>query len=219
MLSLDSTTRRLVILLALMLGVAMLPAIGLAQETGHEHHRMQMAAMPAPGAEPRTNSTPVELAADAGELVLVDSLGRARRLADVFDTDAPVLVNFIFTTCTTICPVMSAGFAQLDERLATDGRPVRLVSISIDPDMDTPPRLHTYAVQMGARPDWVFLTGTRGTIETVQRAFGAFRGSKESHTPVTFVRRTAGARWERLDGLLGGEALLRAYAGATETKQ
>jgi protein SCO1/2 len=90
---------------------------------------------------------------------------------------------------------------------------VRLVSISIDPEVDTPARLREYAARVGATGNWVFLTGSADAVEAAQRAFGAYRGSKEAHAAATYVRRTATAPWERIDGLASVDALLRASTG------
>jgi protein SCO1/2 len=71
----------------------------------------------------------------------------------------PWVADFIFTRCTGICPLLSARMAGLQESLA--GRPdVKLVSISVDPQWDTPEVLARYADRHGADPDqWLFLTG------------------------------------------------------------
>ena len=135
-------------------------------------------------------------------------------LADALSADTPVLVNFIFTTCTTICPVMTAGFSQLEQRLAAEHRPVRLVSISIDPgDRHAGGPAPVRDASTTPARTGVFLTGTRAASEAAQRAFGAFRGGKESHVPITFIRRTRTAPWEQLDGLASGDSLHRAYLG------
>ncbi len=181
---------------------------------GHEHHRMAMSNTAAPA-----NLRAMEAQPNLEGLTLVDASGKSVALRDAVDADVPVMVNFIFTTCTTICPVMSAGFAQLENHLTAEHRGVRLVSISIDPENDTPARLREYAARLGAGKDWMFLTGDPAVVEAAQRAFGAFRGSKESHTAATFVRRSASGPWERLDGLASGEVLMQAYGGGAATEQ
>ncbi len=185
---------------------------GQAPSAGHDHHRPE----PAPA---QAQSRVMDAQPQIGNVALVDSHGRAVSLAEAVTADVPVLVNFIFTSCTTICPVMSAGFAKLDVSLRSEPRAVRLVSISIDPDIDTPARLRAYATRAGAGTDWWFLTGTPAATEAAQRAFGAFRGSKDNHAPATYIRRKPGAPWERLDGLASAGALLRAFHGATDSGQ
>jgi protein SCO1/2 len=79
----------------------------------------------------------------------------------------PWVADFIFTRCTGICPLLSARMAGLQEFL--DGRPdVTLVSISVDPQYDTPEVLARYADRHGADPDrWLFLTGEWEAIRTL----------------------------------------------------
>jgi protein SCO1/2 len=141
------------------------------------------------------------------DIPLVDQGGRPTTLRDVMDTEQALLVNFIFTTCTTVCPVMTRGFAQLNEALGPERRRVRLVSISIDPEQDTVDNLRRYGSRYGAGDSWLLLTGTREASVSAQRAFGAYRGDKMSHAPATYVRRTRGASWAVIDGLASGDTL------------
>jgi protein SCO1/2 len=162
-----------------------------------------------PGPAPRMMTPQPRL----GDVSLLDRHGRATTLREAVDTDAPVMVNFIFTSCTTVCPIMSAGFAQLRESLGQGRGRVRLVSVSIDPATDTAERLRAYAARYGADDSWWLLTGTPAAAEAAQRAFGAYRGDRGNHAPATYLRRTRDAPWEALDGLASAQALLRAYRG------
>ena len=171
---------------------------------GHEGH-----AMPPPSQAIK----PVNPQPTIGEIALADHNGRATSLRAALDTDNPVLVNFIFTSCTTICPVMTTGFAQFQQDLGAEREMVRLISISIDPDVDTVDTLRAYATKYRAGDSWQFLTGTRAAVEAAQRAFGAFRGDKSNHAPLTFLRRTPDSPWLVIDGLSSAGTLLRAYRG------
>ncbi|HEX9188733.1 MAG TPA: SCO family protein, partial [Vicinamibacteria bacterium] len=79
------------------------------------------------------------------EVTLRDQAGRPVAARELTGGPGPVAVNFIFTTCTTICPVMSATFAQTRRELGDDAGRVHFVSISIDPENDTPAALARYA--------------------------------------------------------------------------
>lgn len=176
---------------------------------GHEGHEAHMAAAAAkPSATRVMSPQPV-----VGNVPLVDHQGRATSLRQAIDADVPVLVNFIFTSCTTVCPIMSAGFAQLHERLGSERDRVRLVSISIDPETDTVEALRAYGARYQAGATWQFLTGTATASEAAQRAFGSYRGDRNNHAPATYLRRTRDSPWESLEGLSSAEALLRAYRG------
>ncbi|WP_297774241.1 SCO family protein [uncultured Roseovarius sp.] len=134
--------------------------------------------------------------------------------AELMEYDGPVLLNFIFTSCATICPVMSATFGQTQQDLATIDDNYLMVSISIDPEYDTPRRLRDYAVLHDARDNWVMLTGQFDDIFSVVRAFDAvYKGeNKMYHRPLTFLRAGADAPWLRLEGLLSSEELAEEYA-------
>lgn len=93
------------------------------------------------------------------EFSLLDERG------EVFTEEAlrghPTIVDFVFTRCDTICPVVSARMARMQERLLDrKAEAIKLVSISVDPAYDTPEKLAAYAKTFAARPDkWRFLTG------------------------------------------------------------
>jgi protein SCO1/2 len=142
------------------------------------------------------------------EVSLVDQDGRRVPLADVLAPGAPVAVDFVFTTCTTICPVLSASLAGLQRR-AAELPGLRLVSISIDPEHDRPAVLRAYGERFHASPAWRFYTGTEEDVRAVLAAFGAFAGGKANHRPLTFVRGAAGGDWIRIEGLATGDDLAR----------
>ncbi|MBI4695278.1 MAG: SCO family protein [Gammaproteobacteria bacterium] len=148
----------------------------------------------------------VEYVVPAVEVVRED--GKAVNFADELNREGPVVVNFVFTSCDTICPLSSRTFSALQGRLGAQQARVRLVSVSIDPEQDTPARLAAYAAKYRAGPAWHHYTGTVAAIQSIQRAFDAYRGRKMEHAPVTFVRTAASASWIRLDGFTTAEALM-----------
>ena len=123
----------------------------------------------------------------------------------------PVYLNFIYTTCTTICPLSSQVFSMLQQKLGADRDKVHLMSVSIDPEQDTPARLRAYAGKFHAGPGWTHYTGTSAASIAVQRAFNAFRGDKMNHTPLTLYRAAPGQAWVRLDGFATADQLLGEY--------
>lgn len=135
------------------------------------------------------------------KVVLTDQDGRAVGLEAALPRDRDVAVNFIFTTCTTVCPVLSATFRGLHrEPGAAD---VQLVSITIDPEHDRPAVLKAYAQRFDAAQDWRFYTGSVRDVRRVLAAFDALTGDKSNHRPVTLVRRAGAEAWTRLEGFPG----------------
>jgi protein SCO1/2 len=144
-------------------------------------------------------------------LALLDMQGNTVDISELLNTDQPIAVNFIFTSCTTICPIMSATFSQAQRQLGVDAKHIKWVSISIDPEHDTPEKLRAYARQYGADSNWHFLTGDLDNIISLQKSFAVFRGDKSNHAPTTLLRAGRDQPWLRLDGLTSSAELVREY--------
>jgi protein SCO1/2 len=172
------------------------------QADPHAHHRHML--------ESTRYSRSVHLY-ELPDVAVVDMQGQKTSLLDEVNVDQPVMLNFIFTTCTTICPVLSATFAQVEKELGPERERVRMISITIDPEYDTPARLRTYAERYDADAEWHFLTGRLENIVAVQKAFDAYRGAKMNHEPLTFLRASTEAPWVRIDGLASAADVVREY--------
>jgi protein SCO1 len=157
------------------------------------------------GAAPRYGRTLARYAAP--DVPLVDQDGRAARLPDVVRPGGAMVVSFVFTTCTTICPVMTATLARLQEALGDGASEVRMVSISIDPENDRPERLRAYARRFHAGKGWSFWTGELADVQAALAAFDVLPREKNAHRPITLVRRAGSAEWIRIDGLVPAETL------------
>lgn len=142
------------------------------------------------------------------DITLVRSDGARVNFAQELNDGHPVLLDFIYTTCTTICPVMSQTFAEVQKRLGADAAKIKMVSVSIDPEEDTPARLTEYAKRYQAGAQWSFYTGTVEASIAAQRAFDAYRGDKMNHAPVTLFRSAPGQPWVRLDGFATPDAVV-----------
>lgn len=145
-------------------------------------------------------------------VTLLDETGKRQTLDQLLTGDQPVVLNFIFTTCTTICPVMTATFAQFDQLLSDEERAkVRMISISIDPEQDRPKQLARYREKFSAGDNWTFLTGSLEDIIKVLKSFDVYRGNKMNHEPVTLIRNAGASQWVRLDGLTSARDLVQEY--------
>jgi protein SCO1/2 len=144
---------------------------------------------------------------------LVRDDGKSVSLADELNDGRPVVLNFIYTTCSGICPLASHIFSQLQHKLGAERDGVHLVSISIDPEEDTPARLRDYASRYLAGPSWQHYTGTMAASIAAQRVFEVYRGDKMGHTPVTLMRVAPGAPWVRFDGFATADMLLQELHG------
>jgi protein SCO1/2 len=145
------------------------------------------------------------------DVTLLDQSGQSVDLSELLGGPQPVALNFIFTTCTTICPVMAATFSKLQQELGDDVGDLRLVSISIDPEFDRPEVLASYASRFRAEDRWSFLTGSQEQIATVLQSFDALTGSKVNHRPLTFFKMPDEEMWVRIEGLPKAATLADEY--------
>lgn len=147
---------------------------------------------------------------------LTSQYGGKLRLDRLLAEDRPTLVQFIFTSCTTICPVMGAVFAGAQADIAAIAPNFRMVSISIDPEYDTPDKLREFAARQNANPDWIMLTGSKDEIFEATKAFDAlYQGdNKMYHQPYTFIRWGREDKWVRIRGLMSVADLVKEFASA-----
>lgn len=120
----------------------------------------------------RLNDLPV--LGDVAEFKLTDQDGepftRANLLGHV------TLVSFIFTTCRTVCPAVTAANVDLQQRFAAAGAPVKLLTLTVDPEYDTPAVLKAYALEHGADLSrWTFATADRAALEKLIMGPDGFR--------------------------------------------
>ncbi|PYQ99635.1 MAG: SCO family protein [Acidobacteria bacterium] len=108
-----------------------------------------------------------------------------------------VLINFMFTTCTSLCPRSTANLVKVQELLGDHAdRDVFLVSISVDPDHDTPAVLKRYAERYHTRPGWTFVTGKREDVDLIRRGLGVRDNDDQSqHTGMLIYGNEAFGRW------------------------
>src|SRR5438309_1221396 len=150
-----------------------------------------------------TYETPaVDLLRDDGKRVL---------LPRELDDGRPVLLNFVFTTCSSICPLTSRTLEEFQHKLGREASKVHLMSISIDPEQDTPARLTAYARKFHAGPEWQYYTGSVAASIAAQKAFDVYRGEKMSHTAVTLMRSAPGKPWLRIEGFVTPDELMDDY--------
>lgn len=113
-----------------------------------------------------------------------------------------VAINFIFTTCTTVCPPMGAYFGKLQDELGERlGRDVHLISVSVDPLTDTAERMAAWGARFGARDGWTLVTGDVHEVERLLKALGVFTADAEDHAPVALIGNDAAGEWTRASGL------------------
>lgn len=182
-------------LLALSLATALPAHAHGKDEAGHEHHRNHGH----PQAQAATAGE--SLRVDLPDLALTDQSGASRKLASEVIGDHIVVMDFVYTSCTTVCPVVSAIMAEVQARLGERaGGDVRLVSMTVDPLRDTPARLRDFAARHGAGKQWTWLTGRPAEINAVLKALGTYTPNFEDHPSVVMVGDGRSGRWSRYYG-------------------
>ena len=147
---------------------------------------------------------------DVPPVPVVSMNGQALRLDRALDADVPLLLNFVFTTCSSTCSMQTAVLSDLQRACIAQGRPVQLVSVTIDPDNDTPEQLQRFSKPFQIRPGWQFFTGRFDDLLRVQRHFDVYRGSKVAHPPVVLLRKNARSAWMRVEGVASAADLMLA---------
>ncbi len=172
------------------------------QDDPHAHHRQMM--QQAEQKKKAQNTT-----VDLGAAQLVTQDGTAVRLVDDVIGERIVVVDFVYTTCTTVCPVLSAVLMQVQGQLGDRlGSEVALVSISVDPQRDTPARLKDYAKKMHAGDGWTWLTGEKSVVDEVLKDFGAYTPNFEDHPAMMLVGDASTGEWARFLGFPGANHIV-----------
>jgi protein SCO1/2 len=138
------------------------------------------------------------------DVELTDQHGRKVHFYSDLVKGRVVAVNTVFTTCTTICPTMGVTFQQLS-RIFANQSPTKLslISISVDPVVDTPQKLDEWSRMFGKLgPDWILLTGSKENIDTLLSALQLYTSDKQLHKPTILIGGEGGRDWARTSALL-----------------
>ena len=143
------------------------------------------------------------------EVELIDQDGRKVRFYTDVLKNKVVAINTFFTTCTSICPPMNRNFEKMQEALGDRlGKDVFLVSISVDPETDTPTRLKEYGKRFHAKPGWLFLTGKKENVDWALYKLGQYVETKDNHTSIFIIGNEPKGLWKKAFGLAKVEELI-----------
>jgi protein SCO1/2 len=140
---------------------------------------------------------------------LVDQDGRKVRVASDVIGNRLVVIDTFYTTCVQICPILSAIFMELQDQLGSRlGKEVVLVSLTVDPLTDIPPRLKEYAKLWNARPGWVFLGGEKQSVDQVLTGLGLYSADLTAHPAMFLVGDARSGTWTRFYGFVSPEQIM-----------
>ncbi len=174
------------------------------------HDHSQMTKAPEDASPARKYFTDVELTNQNGEKV--------RFYSDVLKGKT-VIVNAFFTSCTSVCPPMNRNMEKIQEVLGDRvGRDVFLVSITVDPAVDTPARLKDYAKKFHAGPGWVFLTGKKENLDWALYKLGQYVETKDDHKTIFIIGNEPTGLWKKAFGMANVAELVQVVESVVNDK-
>ena len=130
-----------------------------------------------------------------------------------------VIVNAFFTTCTSVCPPMNRNMEKIQEVLGDRvGRDVFLVSITVDPEVDTPARLKDYAKKFHAGAGWVFLTGKKENLDWALYKLGQYVETKDDHKTIFIIGNEPTGLWKKAFGMANVAELVQVVESVVNDK-
>jgi len=135
------------------------------------------------------------------QAILTNQHGEQLSLVDDVVGQHIVVMDFVYTHCTTVCPVLSAVLMQVQDEVSEMlGEEVVLASLTVDPLRDTPRQLAAYSGKFGAAPAWHWLTSDKSTMDAVLKQLGAYTANFEDHPSMVLVGDGQTGRWSRFVG-------------------
>src|SRR5690242_7276625 len=179
-----------------------------------------------PAPTPQTSASPVEAKTEnysfssiqIPNVRVLDQNGKALDFYTDLIKGQNVAINFIFITCTTVCPVLTVTFRRVQTELEQSQSNVKLISVSVDPTVDTPERLRDFAAKFKAGPGWTFVTGDKTEIDSLLQRLGAGVGNKNDHTSMVLIGNDPAEVWTRTYGLSSPTVLMKVITDTAARK-
>ena len=144
------------------------------------------------------------------DTVLINQNGEEMRLYSDLLKGRTVIINSFFATCQGSCLPMSRNLEKVAQALGDRlGKDAYILSISVDPTVDTPTALKAYAKKLNARPGWYFLTGTKPNVDLVLKKLGQFVDTKTDHLNIFIIGNERTGLWKKAFGLAKSEELVK----------
>jgi protein SCO1 len=144
------------------------------------------------------------------DVEVTNQYGQTMRLYSDLIAGKTVVINSFYSTCVGICPIMASTFQRIQATLGDRiGRDVILISVTVDPETDTPARLRDYAKSMAAKPGWYFVTGKKENVEQVLHKLGLLVDAKENHKSVMIIGNEPKGLWKKAFGLARSDDIVK----------
>jgi protein SCO1 len=153
------------------------------------------------------------------DVELVNQHGEKLRFYSDLIEGKVVIINSFFSTCKGGCPPLFRNLQKVHQSLGDRvGKDVRMISISVDPTVDTPTRLKEYAKTINAGPGWYFLTGDKQNVELALKKIGHFVENKEEHQVIIIVGNEPTGLWKKAFGLANSLELIKVVESVVNDK-
>jgi protein SCO1/2 len=144
------------------------------------------------------------------DVVLINQNGNGMRLYSDLLKGKVVIINSFFATCPGSCLPMERNLEKLQQALGDHvGKDVHIISISVDPTVDTPEKLKQYAKKLNARPGWYFLTGEKQNVEFALKKIGHLVANKQDHLNIFIIGNERTGLWKKAFGLARSDELIK----------
>ena len=144
------------------------------------------------------------------DAVLVNQNGEKMRFYTDLLQGKVVIINSFFATCTGSCLPLNRNLEKLQAGLGVRmEKDVHIISISVDPAVDTPEQLKAYAKKLNAGPGWYFLSGDKETVDFVLKKIGHYVDNKQAHLDQFIIGNERTGLWKKAFGLAKGDELMK----------
>ena len=144
------------------------------------------------------------------DVLLVNQNGERMRFYSDLLRDKVVIINSFFATCTGVCLPLNRNLEKVQAALGNRlGKDVHIISISVDPTVDTPASLKEYARKLHAAPGWFFLTGNKQDVDFALKKIGHFVDQKEAHLNIFIIGNERTGLWKKAFGLAQSAELIK----------
>jgi protein SCO1 len=144
------------------------------------------------------------------DVELINQNGEKMKFYSDLIKDKVVIINSFFATCQASCLPLTRNLEKVQQALGERlGKDVYILSISVDPVVDTPPNLKEYAKKLNAKPGWYFLTGTKENVDFALNKIGQFVPDKQNHFNIFIIGNERSGLWKKAFGLAKSEEIVK----------
>jgi len=179
----------------------------------------QQPAAPQAAAPAPANNGEAAAAKYFTDVQLVDQNGAKLRFYSDLLQGKTVIINSFFATCQGSCLPITRNLEKVQEALGDRlGKDARIISISVDPEVDTPTELKAFSKKFHARPGWYFLTGSKENVEFVLKKLGQYVEEKNDHYNIVIIGNERTGLWKKAFGLAKSEDLIKVIDSVLDDK-